>query len=80
MPSKAFFLPLAAFAIASCGVLDPGAQQRLIYGPMAAEGTRDDIARATRTEAGILLIQRGVNEPDPNKADHYISIGERLLK
>ena len=80
MKSKKLLIFLTSLTLSACGALDPGAQQRLIYGPMAAESTRDDIARAARIEAGVLIIQRGVNEADPEKADHYISIGERLLK
>jgi hypothetical protein len=61
-------------------MLDPAAQQDLLLGPRPVQSTPVDPARAVKLEAGMALIMRGVNEQDPERADRYIAIGERLLQ
>lgn len=80
MPRRTYFLMTLGLALSACGLLDPQAQQGMLYGTEAVQLPQPTLAATARRDAGVMMIQRGVQEPDPTKADRFIAIGERLLQ
>ncbi len=69
-----------ALILAACGLLDPQAQQGMVFGSQSLQAEQAPPARAARIDAGVMMIQRGVAEKDPARAERFIAIGERLLR